>query len=120
MEKLGTLLRLKLQVKGMQILNIWFSFKECMDGFLGENCSYSCPYPTYGKKCKQTCHCDNATCVPTTGCSTGKIFQVILDGTCVVNLFTTEVCMDEKKTQMGCPTQNIYLGALNQDNSYCD
>ncbi|XP_062599000.1 platelet endothelial aggregation receptor 1-like [Saccostrea cucullata] len=42
--------------------------QECGVGYTGDNCSFTCPYPLYGKKCWNTCHCDNVTCLPTIGC----------------------------------------------------
>ncbi|XP_065936262.1 multiple epidermal growth factor-like domains protein 10 isoform X2 [Magallana gigas] len=34
---------------------------ECSPGFLGLNCSSSCPKNSYGKKCEFDCHCDKET-----------------------------------------------------------
>ena len=38
----------------------WFFFKsvpECEPGFLGKNCSYSCPIDYYGRLCRERCDC---------------------------------------------------------------
>ena len=49
----------------------WFiSVSECMPGSFGTNCTLICPFPTYGKKCQNICHCDNKTCNAITGCTT--------------------------------------------------
>ena len=39
-----------------------------MPGYLGENCSFQCPYPAYGKRCQGTCVCDKDMCDISTGC----------------------------------------------------
>lgn len=43
---------------------------ECLPGYIGMNCSYKCPYPTYGIKCQEICNCSNEQCDVTTGCNT--------------------------------------------------
>ena len=47
-------------------------FSECQMGYYWRNCSKTCPYPTYGKKCKHTCTCPADMCNFMTGCKTGK------------------------------------------------
>ncbi|XP_062577449.1 uncharacterized protein LOC134239285, partial [Saccostrea cucullata] len=42
----------------------------CLEGYFGLNCSQLCPYPSYGKGCKETCDCSKPFCVPTLGCAT--------------------------------------------------
>lgn len=39
-----------------------------MQGFTGENCSSSCPYPTYGNECQNLCNCSKDMCNVSTGC----------------------------------------------------
>lgn len=59
-------------------------FIECHAGFLGDNCSISCPYPSYGKLCNQMCGCSKSSCHHIYGCSfttsstTGKERNVCL------------------------------------------
>lgn len=43
-------------------------FVECPAGNLRQNCSDSCPWPTYGAWCNQICPC--ATCNHIEGCMT--------------------------------------------------
>lgn len=40
----------------------------CMQGFSGENCLSSCPYPTYGNDCQKLCNCSKDMCDVSTGC----------------------------------------------------
>lgn len=42
---------------------------ECPAGFLGDNCSISCPYPSYGTLCNQMCGCSKSSCHHVFGCS---------------------------------------------------
>uniref|UniRef100_A0A8W8JQN1 Uncharacterized protein n=1 Tax=Magallana gigas TaxID=29159 RepID=A0A8W8JQN1_MAGGI len=42
--------------------------EKCMPGYIGLNCSNKCPFPFYGDKCKERCHCSNETCDVSTGC----------------------------------------------------
>ena len=42
---------------------------ECPAGFLGDNCSISCPYPSYGKLCNHMCGCAKSSCHHVYGCS---------------------------------------------------
>lgn len=39
-----------------------------MPGYTGLNCSDKCPFPFYGYKCQEQCHCSNETCDVSTGC----------------------------------------------------
>ena len=41
---------------------------ECMPGYLGPNCTLSCPYPTYGEQCEGHCDCSKPSCDIATGC----------------------------------------------------
>ncbi|XP_062591592.1 cell death abnormality protein 1-like [Saccostrea cucullata] len=43
---------------------------ECPNGFVGENCSISCKFPYYGKKCEIVCNCNKSSCNVTHGCPT--------------------------------------------------
>lgn len=45
-----------------------YLFLECMPGFSGENCSSTCPYPTYGRDCQELCNCSKDICDVFTGC----------------------------------------------------
>lgn len=48
-------------------------FKECPVGYFLENCSSSCPYPLFGRRCIQSCSCDKQLCDFVHGC-TGKYY----------------------------------------------
>lgn len=54
---------------------------ECIAGYIGLNCTTTCPYPSYGKRCQGYCNCSNETCDVSTGCTifiTGMLdFQTI-------------------------------------------
>lgn len=39
-----------------------------MPGYIGQNCSTKCPYPSYGNRCQGYCDCNNDTCDVSTGC----------------------------------------------------
>ncbi|XP_062590562.1 uncharacterized protein LOC134252140 isoform X1 [Saccostrea cucullata] len=43
--------------------------KECLPGFVGEHCSHTCRYPSYGKGCQHVCECDQSVCHVVSGCS---------------------------------------------------
>ncbi|XP_062586990.1 uncharacterized protein LOC134248590 [Saccostrea cucullata] len=43
--------------------------KECLPGFVGEHCSHTCRYPSYGKGCQNVCECDQSVCHVVSGCS---------------------------------------------------
>lgn len=43
--------------------------KECHPGYLGQNCSEICRYPTYGEECQKLCECEEEKyCDIATGC----------------------------------------------------
>lgn len=44
-----------------------------MSGFIGMNCSVSCPYPYYGVECQRRCKCEKGLCDVSTGCQTKSI-----------------------------------------------
>lgn len=53
-------------------------FIDCPVGFVGDTCATSCPYPSYGALCNETCDCLKSSCHHIYGCnnisstSTGK------------------------------------------------
>lgn len=52
-----------------------------MDGYQGENCSLTCPYPFFGKECQRQCNCSEDLCDISKGCpieTTGIYFTSIL------------------------------------------
>lgn len=51
--------------------------EQCMPGFSGENCSSTCPYPTYGRDCQELCNCSKDICDVFTGCQ--RFTTVLLD-----------------------------------------
>ena len=59
-----------------------------MPGYYGENCSFQCPYPTYGKRCQGKCVCDKDMCDISTGCKirTGTASEMQL-----INVYKSEV-----------------------------
>ena len=47
-----------------------------MVGYFGRNCSFVCPYPTYGHRCLHgECNCPKENCDPKSGCLNGKFIQ---------------------------------------------
>lgn len=49
-----------------------------MDGYQGENCSLTCPYPFFRKECQRQCNCSEDLCDISKGCpieTTGLIFH---------------------------------------------
>ncbi|XP_062599153.1 platelet endothelial aggregation receptor 1-like [Saccostrea cucullata] len=42
--------------------------EKCLPGYIGINCSYKCPYPSYGEACQAKCDCEKDTCDVSTGC----------------------------------------------------
>lgn len=40
-----------------------------MPGYTGMNCSFKCPYPSYGRKCQRVCNCDSNQCDVSRGCN---------------------------------------------------
>lgn len=48
-------------------------FIACPRGYFGLNCSYMCPYPTYGRRCLDgKCSCPKEYCNAKNGCGTRK------------------------------------------------
>ncbi|XP_078310603.1 multiple epidermal growth factor-like domains protein 10 [Crassostrea virginica] len=45
---------------------------ECKAGYYWIDCNRTCPYPHYGRKCKQNCTCSEEVCNFITGCTEGK------------------------------------------------
>lgn len=43
-------------------------YLECMPGYSGLNCSYPCPYPSYGVHCQKICDCSKYECDMSVGC----------------------------------------------------
>lgn len=49
------------------------NFIACPRGYFGLDCSYLCPYPTYGRRCLDgKCSCPKEYCNAKTGCGTRK------------------------------------------------
>ena len=48
---------------------ILYNFIDCPVGYYGDNCSFSCPAPTDGNGCAETCSCSNASCHQVYGCN---------------------------------------------------
>lgn len=44
------------------------SCELCRPGYIGKNCTSSCPYPTYGHGCQGICDCGKDKCDVSTGC----------------------------------------------------
>ncbi|XP_078325991.1 uncharacterized protein LOC144622861 isoform X1 [Crassostrea virginica] len=44
----------------------------CDPGFIGQNCSIVCRYPSYGQGCQNHCDCDKMYCDFKTGCKDGS------------------------------------------------
>lgn len=40
-----------------------------MPGYTGMNCTFKCPYPSYGRKCQRVCYCDSNQCDVSRGCN---------------------------------------------------
>lgn len=51
------------------INNINFHFIDCSVGFVGDNCTTSCSYPSYGALCNETCDCLKSSCHHVYGCN---------------------------------------------------
>lgn len=51
-----------------------FFFKDgkctpCLSGYYGPNCDFTCPYPSFGRRCLEgKCLCPQKNCDPVTGC----------------------------------------------------
>lgn len=58
-------------------------FSACLDGFIGEECKISCPYPAYGRNCDLNCDCEEKYCNVSMGCLQGKVYVIQI--TCVRN-----------------------------------
>lgn len=44
-----------------------------MSGYYGPNCNFTCPYPSFGRKCLEgKCQCQEENCDPISGCRNGK------------------------------------------------
>ncbi|XP_034300312.2 uncharacterized protein [Magallana gigas] len=42
----------------------------CPNGYIGPNCDFTCPYPSYGRRCVEgDCECPKELCNPETGCA---------------------------------------------------
>lgn len=56
-------------------------FTDCPDGTFGPNCTHTCSYPTYGRRCILECKCtDNQKCDPAEGCINkinGNTFSIL-------------------------------------------
>lgn len=52
-----------------------------MQGFSGENCSSTCPYPTYGRGCQELCNCSKDICDVFTGCQSFTTGYNVLNST---------------------------------------
>lgn len=59
-------------MSNLRYLQYSFFFKECPPGFLGDNCSKMCEYPTFGKRCAEQCLCIKYQCNFTFGCTKCK------------------------------------------------
>lgn len=65
------------QTKLVTFLNLL----ECSPGYFGPNCTFQCPYPTYGEECQRYCDCANYSCDFATGCAlltTGTYFDILV------------------------------------------
>lgn len=49
-----------------------FYIKECMPGYYDINCSKTCEYPSFGKRCLQKCSCEKDLCNFMSGCKKSK------------------------------------------------
>ena len=51
-------------------------FPDCSEGFFGPNCSISCPYPSYGRRCLDgDCNCSKELCDARNGCVHGMSLE---------------------------------------------
>lgn len=45
----------------------------CLSGYYGPNCVFTCPYPSFGRRCLEgKCQCPRENCDPVTGCRSGE------------------------------------------------
>ena len=53
------------------------TFPQCSDGFFGPNCSTSCPFPSYGRRCllDGECNCSKGLYDPKNGCVYGMSLE---------------------------------------------
>lgn len=52
----------------------------CPIGYFGPNCMFTCPYPSYGRRCLDgECECSKELCYPETGCVNEPITQKYSD-----------------------------------------
>ncbi|XP_062590564.1 uncharacterized protein LOC134252140 isoform X3 [Saccostrea cucullata] len=63
--------------------------KECLPGFVGEHCSHTCRYPSYGKGCQHVCECDQSVCHVVSGCSKAYYKNTTGETTTVAQNMTT-------------------------------
>lgn len=60
--------------KSTWLFIVWLNYTDlffylgCMPGYSGVNCSFSCPYPSYGVECQKSCNCIRDLCDVSTGC----------------------------------------------------
>nr|XP_022294825.1 uncharacterized protein LOC111104940 [Crassostrea virginica] len=47
-------------------------FVACSIGFQGPNCTFICPFPSYGKDCQLECRCSESLCSHVDGCNTSN------------------------------------------------
>lgn len=52
-----------------------------MQGFSGENCSSTCPYPSYVRDCQELCNCSKDMCDVFTGCQSFTTGDNVLNST---------------------------------------
>lgn len=69
-----------LHLQKQSYFNITFHIPVCMPGYHGINCTFVCPYPSYGHGCQGLCDCNEDMCDVSNGC------QPIATGKCVVYL----------------------------------
>jgi hypothetical protein len=48
-------------------IHLLFSL-DCPAGYIGENCSIPCRYPSFGHACHGRCNCNESDCLITSGC----------------------------------------------------
>ncbi|XP_062586985.1 uncharacterized protein LOC134248585 isoform X2 [Saccostrea cucullata] len=47
--------------------------KECLSGYMGQNCSRPCRYPGFGKQCQEECSCRAENCDFRNGCFNNSV-----------------------------------------------
>lgn len=65
--------RVHVTIKNKYFKDFFRIFVACMPGFIGMNCSVSCPYPYYGVECQRRCNCSRVLCDVSIGCQTKSI-----------------------------------------------